>query len=171
MALTELRVVSSMARLGPTTWLLAGRHKSGAGALALVNPIEQQLTLLDLPPTRALLSSAAQPDRQLGLAVGTHGVVVGLGAATTPHVLPGQPNLSACALDVFDREWVGGAGRLWVKEPGPSSAWRLVWEDSAFSAPFVSLMADVGMIFAITADGGVLEGRAPWSSVSDAGST
>jgi hypothetical protein len=113
-----------------------------------------------------MLACASQPERELGLSAGTHGVVVSVHAGgVTSSTLDGEPNLSACAADMLDREWAGGAGRLWVKEPGPSSRWRSVWEDGAFAAPFVSVMADVGMVLAVTADAGVLEGRAPWSVV------
>jgi hypothetical protein len=113
-----------------------------------------------------MLACASQPERELGLSAGTHGVVVSVHAGgVMSSVLDGEPNLSACAADILDREWVGGAGRLWVKESGPSSRWRSVWEDGGFTAPFVSVMAEVGMVLAVTADAAVLEGRAPWSVV------
>jgi len=43
--------------------------------------------------------------------------------------------------------------------------WRCVWHDPRWTAPFVSIMADAGILVAMTADGGVLEGRAPWHGV------
>jgi serine/threonine protein kinase len=164
--LGEFRVVSSVSRLGPTAWLLAGRRRDGTGAIALCRPLERSLSFLTIPPTRAMLATASQPERELGLSAGTQGVVVSVHAGgVTTSILEGQPNVSACAADILDREWAGGSGRLWVKEPGPTSSWRSVWEDGVFSSPFVSVMADVGMVLAVTADGGVLEGRAPWSVV------
>jgi hypothetical protein len=164
--LAEFRVVSSVARLAPTTWLLAGRRRDGSGGLALCRPLERNLSFVTIPPARAMLATSSQPERELGLSAGTHGVIVSVHTAgVTTSILDGQPNLSACAVDILDREWAAGAGRLWVKEPGPASRWHSVWEDGALTSPFVSVMADVGMLLAVTADGAVLEGRAPWSVV------
>jgi hypothetical protein len=33
------------------------------------------------------------------------------------------------------------------------------WQNATFQAPFVSLMADAGLILAMSADGGIVEGR------------
>jgi hypothetical protein len=49
-----------------------------------------------------------------------------------------------------------------VRDPAQSPAWRNVWSEPSWSAPFVSVMADAGLVVAMTADGGVLEGRAGW---------
>ncbi len=159
----EFRTISSVARIGPTSWLLAGRRRDGSGGVALCRPLEGHLSFATIPPSRAMLSTASQSDRELGLAVGTHGAVVAVQAsAVVCTVLEGEPNLSACGVDILDREWAGSAGRLWVKEPAQASGWRTVWESSSLTTPFVSIMAEVGMVLAVTADGGVLEGRAPW---------
>jgi hypothetical protein len=37
---------------------------------------------------------------------------------------------------------------------------RALWANPTWTAPFVSVMADAGMVVAMTADGGVVEGRA-----------
>jgi hypothetical protein len=65
-------------------------------------------------------------------------------------------------MDVLDREWVTSVGRLWVRDPERDVRWQSVWKDASWQAPFVSVMADAGMVVAMTADGGILEGRAPW---------
>jgi hypothetical protein len=167
MPLDDFSIVTGISMLEPTAWLVAGRRRDGAGGLAICLPLERQLSFLALPPTRAVLATASQPERELGLAVGTQGVVASSRpGGVTSSVLEGKPNLSACAVDMLDREWAGGSGRLWVKEPGPTTRWRSVWEDTTFAGPFVSVMADVGLVLGVTADGGVLEGRAPWSTVA-----
>jgi hypothetical protein len=65
-------------------------------------------------------------------------------------------------MDVLDREWVSSLGRLWVRDPERDQRWRAVWTDTSFSAPLVSIMADAGMVVALSADGGIIEGRAGW---------
>ena len=71
----------------------------------------------------------------------------------------GQPDLSAGALDVLDREWVTSLGTLWTRAYSLGEAWRPAWADHGWGAPFVSLMADAGLVVAMTADGGIVEGR------------
>jgi hypothetical protein len=61
-------------------------------------------------------------------------------------------------VDVLGRVWAGAAGELWFCEAGNRSM-RRVFRDTNWQAPFVSIFADFGMIFAATADGAVLEGR------------
>jgi hypothetical protein len=51
---------------------------------------------------------------------------------------------------------------LWVRDPERDQKWRSVWSDSAWTAPFISIMADAGMVVALSADGGIIEGRAGW---------
>jgi hypothetical protein len=79
-------------------------------------------------------------------------------------IASGAPDLTAAAMDVLDREWVASLGKLWVRDPARSAAWQSVWSDPRWQAPFISIMADAGMLVAMTADGGVLEGRASWRS-------
>ncbi|HEX4473753.1 MAG TPA: hypothetical protein VH142_01675, partial [Polyangiaceae bacterium] len=60
---------------------------------------------------------------------------------------------------VQGRAWVGGTGFLWSQTSEPRATWLRAWEDSAWTAPFVALHADIGVITAMTVDGAVLEGR------------
>ena len=83
---------------------------------------------------------------------------------TSAHLESG-PNLAAAAVDVLDRAWAGAAGQVWVSA-AHGRDWRRVWQDPGWEAPFVSILADVGMVVAMTADGGVLECRAPVSDDS-----
>jgi hypothetical protein len=170
--LGELVYVSDLARIGANEWLIGGRKRDGTAGLVLARPLERSLSPVTIPSTRAIVACASQPERELGIAVGTDGVTVSVhpGGATN-SVISGAPDLSACAADILDRQWAASAGHLWVKEPGPAARWRSIWEDVRFVAPFVSIMADVGIVLAITADGGVLEGRAPWSGAREADSS
>jgi len=59
---------------------------------------------------------------------------------------------------------VTSVGRLWVRDPESDVRWQSVWHDPSWQAPIVSLMADAGIVIGMTADGGILEGRAPWHS-------
>ena len=70
--------------------------------------------------------------------------------------LQGEPDLASAAVDVLDRTWAGGAGELWVSPEGGRN-WSRVWSHDEWRVPFVSILADVGLVVAMTADGGVLE--------------
>ncbi len=74
--------------------------------------------------------------------------------------LPGAPDLSAAALDVLNREWVATLGALWSRDARKEEPWQVAWRAPSWKAPFVSLMADAGLVMAITADGAIVEGRA-----------
>ena len=60
---------------------------------------------------------------------------------------------------MLGRAWVGGAGELWMA-PSPETSWQRLWSSSEWRAPFVSIFADAGFVFAATAEGAILEGRA-----------
>jgi len=55
------------------------------------------------------------------------------------------------------RHWAAGRGRVWSRRI--SGDWNVVWEHQAWQPPFVSIMAEVGVILAVTVDGAVLECR------------
>jgi hypothetical protein len=37
------------------------------------------------------------------------------------------------------------------------SVWSEAWSDASWTAPFVSILADVGRVVAVTADGGIVQ--------------
>jgi hypothetical protein len=155
--------VACLLRLEDARWLVCGRLAQGTGFAAVYSPLEWSLTYLPTPRTRAFVGGATEPERHLGLVVGSHGVSVRIeGMTPTSTMTEGEPDLTAAAMDVLDREWVASLGRLWVRDPGRDQKWRAVWSDSAFSAPLISIMADAGMVVALAADGGIIEGRAAW---------
>jgi hypothetical protein len=54
--------------------------------------------------------------------------------------------------------WAGGAGELWMTS-GSETGWYRLWSNPEWRAPFVSIFADAGFVFAATAEGAILEGR------------
>ncbi|MBK7582911.1 MAG: serine/threonine protein kinase [Myxococcales bacterium] len=157
--LDEVARVSSVARVGDDRWLIAGRRSDGAGFAALYYPLLWQVDMLDIPRVRALLSCAGRADRRLGVATGSEGLVVCVDDNGASHwFLKGKPDLPAAAVDVAGRIWASGAGCIFMREPG-AEFFQPVWQDPDWVAPIVSLFADVGMVIAMSADGGIVEGR------------
>jgi serine/threonine protein kinase len=155
--------VASLLRLDDSRWILCGRLTQGTGFAAIYAPMQWETTVLLTPRTRAFVGGASEPERGLALIVGSQGVALRVEDDEAVSTLAdGSPDLTAGAMDVLDREWVASLGRLWVRDPERDSAWRSVWNDPTWNAPFTSVMADAGMVVAMTADGGVLEGRAGW---------
>jgi serine/threonine protein kinase len=163
MQLDGVSYVASLLRLEDTRWLVCGRLAQGGGFVAIYTPLQWELEYLTTPRTRAFVGGASEPERHLGLLVGSNGVALRVeGKSTTSSIADGEPDLTAGAMDVLDREWVASLGRLWVRDPQRDSAWRAVWSDASWSAPLISIMADAGMVVALSADGGIVEGRAGW---------
>jgi hypothetical protein len=164
--------VASLARLDDLTWLICGRLAQGGGFAATYSPMQWEINELAVPATRAFVSTACSLEREIGIVVGSEGVVLRLedGTLSTSRV-HGQPDLSAGALDVLDREWVTSLGTLWTRAYSLGEPWRPAWAESSWGAPFVSLMADAGLVVAMTADGGIVEGRSQSRSVGKSMST
>jgi serine/threonine protein kinase len=159
--LEEAAVVTGLARVGDDRWLLVGRLKSGKGAAWLYRPLDFRTEPVDVADTRAFLASAGNAERGLGIGVGTDGSVVWLdGSKISIERIRGAGDLSAAALDASGRRWCATAGRLFLRSVGQSGAWSEIWHETRWTAPLVSLFADVGLVVAVSADGGVLEGRA-----------
>jgi hypothetical protein len=105
------------------------------------------------------MSGASNPERELALLVGSEGIAVRVDSeGALSSRVHGAPDLSASALDVLDREWAASLGTLWTRA-ALGEAWRPAWSDPAWQAPFVSLMADSGLVVAMTVNGGIVEGR------------
>jgi hypothetical protein len=155
--------VAALLRLDDDRWILCGRLAQGSGFAAIFEPMQWSVSYLLTPRTRAFVDGASAPERGFGLVVGSEGVALRIeGDQAVSSVAGGAPDLSAAAMDVLDREWIGSAGRLWVRDPAQDPVWREVWREPTWQAPFVSVMADAGLVVAMTADGGVIEGRAGW---------
>jgi serine/threonine protein kinase len=159
--------VAALLRLDDDRWIICGRLEQGQGFAAIYRPMQWEVTYLLAPPTRAFVGGASTPERGFGLVVGSNGVALRIeGDAAQHSVAPGTPDLSAAAMDVLDREWVASAGQLFVRDPATNAEWRPIWREPSWTTPFVSVMADAGLVVAMTVDGGILEGRAGWRAAA-----
>src|ERR1051325_3448371 len=86
--LPEVASVASLARLDDSTWIVSGRLTKGGGFAALYCPTPWELSALAGPPTRAFVGAGSSLEREIGLVVGSEGVVLRLegGAGTTSRV-------------------------------------------------------------------------------------
>jgi hypothetical protein len=153
------RSVSALARLDETRWLIAGRTDTGSGFATVYSALDFECSPLAVPPTDAFTSSAGHVDRGIGLVAGRRGATLRVdGTGGVWDAVESEPDLACAAIDVQGRAWVGATGRLWSQTA--RSPWSSAWQNEGWTTPFVSLRADVGVIMAITVDGGVIEGRA-----------
>lgn len=161
--LEGVQYVAALLRLTDSRWLICGRLREGGGFAAIYSPMLWDIQALPAPETRAFVGGSSEPERGLALIVGGNGIAVRVDQdQVSGSVAEGAPDLTASAMDVLDREWVASQGTLWVRDPERDQVWRQVWSNPAWHAPFVSLMADAGMLVAMTVDGGIVEGRAGW---------
>ena len=159
-ALTRAASITSVAQLDGERWLVTGRASAGEGFAVMYEPLMWEVKRVRTPAARAYLASATRPDLGLGVIAGTGGQTVRFeGDTTTAVVVEDGPDIAAVALDAEGRAWAASVGRIWTMDPGSAPAWRPAWRDPAWAVPFVSLFADVGRVIAMTADGGILEGR------------
>jgi hypothetical protein len=152
--------VSALLRLDDSRWVVCGRLLDGHGFAAIYTPMQWELGPLPVPPTRAFVGGSSNVERELALVVGSSGVALRVEreqCAVT--VVQGAPDLSAAAVDVLDREWVASLSTLWTRDSRSGQPFVPAWTDKGFQAPFVSLMADAGLIRAMSADGGIVEGK------------
>ncbi|MEZ4228192.1 MAG: serine/threonine-protein kinase [Polyangiaceae bacterium] len=157
--LTKAESVNALARIGPEEWLVVGRAKDGYGFAVRYRPTMWSVEKLSLPRVRAFLGCAGVRETGSGVVVGATGRT----ARTTDEepwvsVVPGEPDLSAVALDVGGRAWATSPGQLWLQAGAPGSEWRPVWRED-WHVPFVSVYADLGIVIAMTVDGAIVEGR------------
>lgn len=158
--------VAALHRLDESRWLLCGRLTQGVGFAAVYTPMQWEVEYLDVPHTRAFVGGASEPERGVALLVGADGVALRVGTTgTTSTLANGSPDLTAAAMDVLAREWVASLGALWVRDAERDMDWQRVWSTSEWKTPFISMMADAGMVVAMTVDGGIVEGRAAWHAL------
>jgi serine/threonine protein kinase len=156
----EAASLTTLARLDETRWLVGGRGNDGRGFSGVYAPLRWEVDPLPRAESRVWLSAASRPERDLALLVGSHGAVLRRerGSASVSY-LPAPVDLASVAIDVLGRAWAGGAGELWMAA-GPETGWQRLWASAEWRAPFVSIFADAGFVFAATAEGAILEGRA-----------
>ena len=152
--------LTTLARLDETRWLVGGRGTDGRGFAGVYAPLRWEIEALPPAETRAWLCATSRPERDASMLVGSHGAVLRRerGDAQVGY-LPTPINLASSAIDVLGRAWAGGAGELWMAASTEAS-WQRLWSSTEWRAPFVSIFADAGFVFAATAEGAILEGRA-----------
>ncbi|WP_159396886.1 serine/threonine protein kinase [Sorangium cellulosum] len=155
--------LTAVARVEDERWLLVGRSTTGEGLVALYAPLDWHIERIPAPPARAFVACAGRPDLGVGIAVGAEGSVVWrYGQSVFTETIEPRRALSAATLDADGRAWAGSAGRIWVRRggiPPMAGTWECVWENDAWVGPIVSLFVDSEVVVAITADGGIIEGR------------
>jgi hypothetical protein len=167
LTLKKAEAVSGVARIGEDRWLVTGRKREGGAFVLIYSPLNWDATPAALPPARALLACSGVPDRGVGLAVGSEGLTVWIESDQVRHTtLPDKPDLSATALSVVGNAWAAGAGQIWLGRGGGKPEWWKIWHDASWTAPFISLFADAGIVIGMTADGGIVEGRSLASLVT-----
>jgi serine/threonine protein kinase len=150
--------IMTLSRIDDTRWLLGGRSRAGSGFAALLDPLQWDLTPLLVPQNRAYIASDGAADKGTGILAGAAGHVVHVDRTrTSVSRIPDENDVSAVAIDVFDRQWASTLGRVWLRTGG--GGWTCIWQDPAWAVPFIRLFPDAGVLLALTADGGVLEGR------------
>jgi hypothetical protein len=148
-----------LAPLDDERWLVCGRTADGKGLSAVYRPLFWSIEEFAPVETRALTACASRPERSLVVAVGAGGLVMAINQGQTYLTrIPSGADLSCVAIDVLGRVWTGAAGELWYSN-GSSLNFERIWHDPNWRAPFVSIFADAGLVFAATADGAVLECR------------
>lgn len=170
----EVAAITGISRIGDAKWILVGRAKDGGGYAAIYRPLDWSLERIETPHVRALLACAGEETANTGLAVGAGGAVVWSYPNGIRHeFVGGKPDLSAVAIDASGRGWVASAGNIWMHhrtahvysetEP-PLGQWDPMWQDETWSAPIVALFTEPGIVIAMTADGGIIEGRTSTST-------
>lgn len=167
LVLEGVQNVSALLRLDDARWVVCGRLLDGHGFAAIYSPMQWELFPLEVPQTRAFVGGSSNVERELALVVGSNGVALRIERdQCAVAVVHGTPDLSSCAVDVLDREWAASLSTLWTRDSRSGQNFALAWKDLAFQAPFVSLIADAGLILAMSADGGIVEGRRSMGSGS-----
>ncbi|MBI4704487.1 MAG: serine/threonine protein kinase [Deltaproteobacteria bacterium] len=168
LGLDQGATVAALARVGENRWLVVGEQSRGQGFVAAYLPLRWEIERIADTGSQGWLACAAAPDGGQAVACGASGSVLRWqdGRIEIGRI-EGAGALGAAAAEPAGRLWVGDAGRLWVCEAsvpgrgGPTQAplWQLAWSDALWRAPFVAITADVGRVLAVSADGGVVEGR------------
>jgi serine/threonine protein kinase len=160
LAVEDASALLGITRLSELDWLVVGRSSGGQARVWRHRPLMWDAEELGSSPARAFTACSSLVERELGLAVGSDGAVARVEHGRVDvSQLPTAPSLASVALDPLGHAWAGAAGQLWYS-PNAGISWQLAWRDERWTAPFVSIFADVGLVFAVTADGAVLEGRA-----------
>jgi len=151
--------ISALSRLADDRWLVVGRDRSSRAWAGLYEPLELRMTNLPVPLTRALLGCVSRQHKNIAVAVGGNGSILSLeGQQVGASVVPDQSDLTVVDLDLAGELWAASTGRIYFAKE-PLGHIKCLWHDPSWTAPFVSLHAEMGHLLAMSVDGGVLECR------------
>jgi serine/threonine protein kinase len=153
--------VSALERLDDDAWVVAGRGEDGGAFAAIYRPLAWDVERIAAPAgARALLACATEPMARRVVFAGLDGLVLdyhdGKARALT---VPGAPAVTAAAIDGSGRAWLGTATSLWSGWPAKRIPFLESFVTRALGAPIVSIHADDAAVVAVSANGGVVEGR------------
>ncbi len=159
LVLEGVDVVTSIARIADEAWLVCGRASDGHAYLAVYKPLRFRIQRLAVDQVRTFLAAAGDPQRELGLACGIDGRVAWIqsGVVSATSTVHERRALSSAAIDPTGRVWFASAGAIWTGVTAGTE--QLAFMERSFQTPFAALQANDGALFAMTVDGGVVEGR------------
>ncbi|HYQ17962.1 MAG TPA: hypothetical protein VEQ58_19450, partial [Polyangiaceae bacterium] len=152
--LPDIIDVSSCAQLTDTSWLFVGQARDGSGVLLEFRPLGHRCRELARVAGCSLRGCSSALELGLALVGGQSGYVATLsGDAALEVSLSSQQDVSTVAVDPLGRAWAATPGELWTRE----ETWQLAWSEPSWTAPIVGILADVGRVVAVTADGGIVQ--------------
>jgi len=158
--------VADLCRYDANRFLLVGRGADNGGFASLYTPESGEVQRIASNEAGAYLACSGRPELAMAAAVGLGGSsirIAGDNAITRSSSVsePGQGSpLSSVAVDIDANVWTTSLGQIWLQAPQAAGQWRSAWQDASWTAPFVSIYADVGLVIAMTVEGAIVEGRA-----------
>jgi serine/threonine protein kinase len=146
--------LGACAPLSDTSWLFAGTSDDGSGIALEFRPLGHRFRTLSAGSAPLLCVSSIDSQAGVALVGGARGeakLIAGAEQRAVP--LPTDHDVTAVALDPLGRAWAATRGQLWTLDED----WTLAWSDESFTAPFVSVLADVGRVVAVTSDGAIVQ--------------
>jgi eukaryotic-like serine/threonine-protein kinase len=150
----QLAEISGCTALTDTAWLFTAQEVSGAGCLLEFRPLGHRARVLASTPSHAMSACASDAVAGTTLAGGERGYVSSVTANGAQELLlPEDANVSAVAVDALGRQWAATPGALWTRD----DTWKKAWSEPSWSAPIVGILADVGRVVAVAADGAIVQ--------------
>jgi eukaryotic-like serine/threonine-protein kinase len=157
--LGDVSFVLGLERLDEERWLVVGRRATGQGFVAAYAPLRWEIHAAVVPAVRVYTACATVPELGIGVAVGASGAIVEVRPeGVTSSTMPEASDLSAVVVEVNQRAWVAGRGRVWMQDPRRPGQWVALWRDEGWQVPIISLFADGRRVIGIAADGSIVEG-------------
>lgn len=153
LSVPDVEQILSCVPLTDNSWLFAARDTDGRSLLLEHFPLGHRCRVV--ARGTSVQACASNLTAGVAVAIGVDGYVATLREGTLQEEsLPrGAGDVSAVAVDVLGRTWVAAAQGLWTRD----EAWHPVWREPSWTAPFVSILADVGRVAAVTRDGAIVQ--------------